>query len=117
MALDKQDWIEILDRMQYESHAFRNLTELQRSAISEAIDALRSATQSLSENFDLHLSDCRAIETAFWRLRNEFENLEPSEYQLEQMDAHHLDWDFENHRWIDATPDSETVDDWEANPS
>jgi hypothetical protein len=110
--MDKQDWIERLNRMQYESNAFRKLTDAQREAISEAIEALRSATQSLGENFDLDLSDCRAIDTAFWKMRNAFENIEPSEWQLNEMDAHNLDWDFENHRWIDATPSDETVDDW-----
>ena len=110
--MDKQDWIEKLESMQQASAAFSKLTEDQREAIREATEALRKATQSLGEIFDLHLSDCRAMENAFWKMRNAFENIEPSEYQLEQIEAHNLEWDYDTQTWSEVTPDDETVDDW-----
>ena len=110
--MDKQDWIERLENMQQANAAFDKLTEDQREAIREATEALRKATQSLGEIFDLHLSDCRAIDTAFWKMRNAFERLEPNEYQLEQIEAHNLEWDYETQTWHEVEPDSETVDDW-----
>jgi hypothetical protein len=115
--MDKQDWINTLNQMQQANAAYSALTKNQRDALTEALDALRSATQSLSEGFDLHLSDCRAIDGAFWRMHNAFEHMEPTEYQLTQLDLHGLEWDYDTQTWSEVTPDSETVDDWEPNPS
>jgi hypothetical protein len=110
--MEKQDWINTLNQMQQASAAFGALTEAQRSAIREAIEALRSATQSLSENFDLHLSDCRAIDIAFWRMHHAFDHMEPTEYQLNQLDLHGLEWDYDTQTWSEVKPSDETVDDW-----
>jgi hypothetical protein len=110
--MDKQDWIERLENMQQASAAYSALTKNQRDALTEAIDTLRSATQSLSNGFDLHLSDCRAIDGAFWRMHNAFEHMEPSEYQIKQIEAHNLEWDYDTQTWHEVEPDSETVDDW-----
>ena len=115
--MDKQDWIEKLENMQQASAAFDKLTEDQREAIREATEALRKAAQSLGEIFDLHLSDCRAIDTAFWKMRNAFERPEPNEQPIKQTEAHNLEWDYETQTWSEVTPDSETVDDWEPSPS
>jgi hypothetical protein len=110
--MDKQDWIERLENMQQANAAYSALTKNQRDALTEAIDTLRSATQSLSNGFDLHLSDCRAIDGAFWRMHNAFEHMEPSEYQIKQIEAHNLEWDYDTQTWHEVEPDSETVDDW-----
>ena len=115
--MEKQDWINTLNQMQQANAAHSALTKNQRDALTEAIDALRSATQSLSEGFDLHLSDCRAIDSAFWRMHHAFEHMEPTEYQIEQIEAHNLEWDYDTQTWSEVTPDSETLDDWEPNPS
>ena len=115
--MEKQDWINTLDKMQQANAAYSALTQNQRDALTEALNALRSATQSLSDGFDLHLSDCRAIDGAFWRMHHAFEHMEPSEHQLEQIEAHNLEWDYETQTWSEVTPEGETVDDWEPHPS
>jgi hypothetical protein len=110
--MEKHNWINTLNRMQSECQALRNLTGTQQEAIRDAIDALRCATNNLSEDFDLCLSDCRAMSRAFWAMHHAFENLEPNEYQLEQIEAHNLEWDYETQTWSEVTPSDETVDDW-----
>ena len=113
MALDKQEWIERLEDMQQANAAFSALPKDQREAIRAATDALRGAVSSLSDGFDLTLSDCRAIDTAFWKMRNAFEENQPNAYQLEKIEAHNLEWDYDTQTWSDVTPSDETVDDWE----
>jgi hypothetical protein len=46
-------------------------------------------------------------------MHHAFEHLEPTEYQLGEIEAHNLEWDYGSHEWHDATPDAETLDDWE----
>ena len=110
--MEKQDWINTLNQMQQASAAFSALTDGQRGAIREAKEALRGAVQSLSDGFDLTLSDCRAIDAAFWRMHNAFEHMEPTEYQLTQLDLHGLEWDYDTQTWSEVAPSDETVDDW-----
>ncbi len=110
--MEKQDWIKTLTRMQQANAAYSALTQNQRDAINEALNALREATRSLSDGFDLHLSDCRAIDAAFWGMHNAFEHMQPTEYQLTQLDLHGLEWDYETQTWFDVVVDGETVDDW-----
>jgi len=115
--MEKQDWINTLKQMQHASAAYNALHEKQRDAIKDAICALREATRSLSDGFDLHLSDCRAIDTAFWKMHNAFEHMQPTEHQLTQLDLHNLEWDYDTQTWHEVEPSDETVDDWEPNPS
>ena len=110
--MEKHNWINTLNRMQSECQALRNLTGTQQEAIRDAIDALRCATNNLAEGFDLHLSDCRAMTRAFWAMHHAFESLEPNEYQLEKIEEHNLEWDYDTQTWSEVVPDSETVDDW-----
>ena len=112
--MEKQDWINTLNQMQQASAAYNALHEKQREAISAALNALRDAIHSLSDGFDLTLSDCRAIDGAFWRMHNAFEHMEPTEYQLTQLDLHGLEWDYDTQTWHEVTPSDETVDDWAA---
>ena len=99
--------------MQQANAAFSALTASQRAAIYFATEALRGAVQSLSDGFDLTMSDCRAIDTAFWRMHNAFEHMEPTEYQVTQLDLHGLEWDYDTQTWHEVTPSDETLDDWE----
>ena len=110
--MDKQDWIERLENMQQANAAYIELMDEQKEAITLTIETLKDALYNLSEGFDLQLSDCRAIDNAFWKMHRAFEHMEPSEYQLEQIEAHNLEWDYETQTWSEVTPDSETVDDW-----
>jgi len=110
--MEKHNWINTLNRMQSECQALRNLTGTQQEAIRDATAALRDATNSLGEDFDLDLSECRAISHAFWAMRNAFEDLEPNEYQIQQIEAHNLEWDYDTQTWSEVTPSDETVDDW-----
>ena len=111
-TMEKHNWINTLNRMQSECQALRNLTGTQQEAIRDAISALRNATDTLGNDFDLCLSECRAIDRAFWAMHHAFENLEPNEHQLEQIEAHNLEWDYDTQTWSEITPDDETVDDW-----
>ena len=115
--MEKQDWINTLNQMQQASAAYNALTAKQIEAISASIETLKDALYNLSEGFDLQLSDCRAIDNAFWKMHHAFEHMEPTEYQLTQLDLHGLEWDYDTQTWSEVTPDSETVDDWEPNPS
>jgi len=110
--MDKQDWIERLENMQQANAAYIELMDDQKEAIKIAIETLKDALYNLSESFDLQLSDCRAIDNAFWKMHHAFEHMEPSEYQIEQIEAHNLEWDYETQTWHEVEPDSETVDDW-----
>jgi len=110
--MEKHNWINTLNRMQSECQALRGLTGTQLEAIRDATEALRNATNTLGEDFDLCLSDCRAISSAFWAMRHAFEDLEPNEYQLEQIEAHNLEWDYDTQTWHEVEPSDETVDDW-----
>jgi hypothetical protein len=110
--MEKHNWINTLNRMQSKCQALRGLTGAQLEAIREATEALRNATNTLGEDFDLCLSDCRAISSAFWAMHYAFEHLEPNEYQLEQIEAHNLEWDYDTQTWSEVTPNDETVDDW-----
>ena len=110
--MEKQDWIERLENMQQANAAYIELMGDQKEAIKIAIETLKDALYNLSEGFDLQLSDCRAIDNAFWKMHHAFEHMEPSEYQIEQIEAHNLEWDYETQTWSEVTPDSETVDDW-----
>ena len=110
--MEKQDWINTLNQMQQASAAYNALTAKQIEAISASIETLKDALYNLSEGFDLQLSDCRAIDNAFWKMHHAFEHMEPNEYQLEQIEAHNLEWDYETQTWSEITPDDETVDDW-----
>jgi hypothetical protein len=111
--MGKQDWINTLDQMQQASAAYNALTAKQIEAISASIETLKDALYNLSEGFDLQLSDCRAIDAAFWKMHHAFEHMEPNEYQLEQIEAHNLEWDYDTQTWSEVTPSDETVDDWE----
>jgi len=115
--MDKQDWIERLENMQQANAAYVELMDDQKEAITLAMQTLKDALYNLSEGFDLQLSDCRAIDNAFWKMHRAFEHMEPSEYQIEQIEAHNLEWDYDTQTWHEVEPDSETVDDWEPNPS
>ena len=98
--------------MQQANAAYIELMDDQREAITTAIEALKDALYNLSEGFDLQLSDCRAIDNAFWKMHHAFEHMQPTEYQLEQIEAHNLEWDYETQTWSEVTPGDETVDDW-----
>ena len=115
--MDKQDWIERLENMQQANAAYIELMDDQKEAITLAMKALTDALYNLSEGFDLQLSDCRAIDNAFWKMHHAFEHMEPTEYQLTQLDLHGLEWDYDTQTWSEVTPDDETVDDWEPHPS
>ena len=110
--MEKQDWINTLNQMQQASAAYNALTAQQIEAISASMQTLKDALYNLSEGFDLQLSDCRAIDSAFWKMHHAFEHMEPNEYQLEQIEAHNLEWDYETQTWSEVVPDDETVDDW-----
>lgn len=111
--MDKQDWIEVLEKLQKKNMGWRALTPDQREAITKTTESLRSAVCSLSDGFDLTLEDCRALEASMWSMHHAFEHLEPTEYQLDEIEAHNLEWDYDAHAWHDAAPDAETLDDWE----
>ena len=115
--MDKQDWIETLENMQQANAAYIELMDDQKEAITLAIETLKDALYNLSEGFDLQLSDCRAIDNAFWKMHHAFEHMEPTEYQLTQLDLHGLEWDYDTQTWHEVQPSDETVDDWEPNPS
>ena len=110
--MDKQDWIERLENMQQANAAYIELMDDQKEAITITIETLKDALYNLSESFELQLSDCRAIDNAFWKMHHAFEHMEPTEYQLTQLDLHGLEWDYDTQTWSEVTPDSETVDDW-----
>jgi len=110
--MDKQDWIERLENMQQANAAYVELMDDQKEAITLAIEALKDALYNLSEGFDLQLSDCRAIDNAFWKMHHAFEHMEPNEYQIEQIEAHKLEWDYDTQTWHEVEPSDETVDDW-----
>ena len=111
--MEKQEWINTLNQMQQASAAYNALTAKQIEAISASIETLKDALYNLSEGFDLQLSDCRAIDNAFWKMHHAFEHMEPNEYQLEQIEAYNLEWDYDTQTWSEVTPSDETVDDWE----
>lgn len=111
--MEKQDWIERLENMQQANAAYVELMDDQKEAITLAMQALKDALYNLSEGFDLQLSDCRAIDTAFWKMHHAFEHMEPTEYQLTQLDLHGLEWDYVTQTWHEVKPSDETVDDWE----
>ena len=115
--MDKQDWIERLENMQQANAAYIELMDDQKEAITLAIETLKDALYNLSEGFDLQLSDCRAIDNAFWKMHHAFEHMEPTEYQLTQLDLHGLEWDYVTQTWHEVKPSDETLDDWEPNPS
>jgi hypothetical protein len=112
--MEKHDWIERLENMQQANAAYVELMDDQKEAITLAMQALKDALYNLSEGFDLQLSDCRAIDTAFWKMHHAFEHMEPTEYQLTQLDLHGLEWDYDTQTWHEVVPSDETVDDWEA---
>ena len=115
--MEKHNWINTLNRMQSECQALRGLTGAQQEAIRDATETIRNATNTFGEDFDLCRSYCHAISRAFWAMYHAFENLEPNEYQLQQIEAHNLEWDYDTQTWYEVELSDETVDDWEPNPS
>ena len=116
--MEKHNWINTLNRMQSECQALRGLTGPQQEAIRDATEAIRNATNTFGEylphftnlwDFDLCLSDRSAISRALWAMHHAFENLEPNEYQLEQIEAHNLKWDYDTQTWHEVELSDETV--------
>ena len=69
----KEKWeIERDKENKLKADAMKSLTKDQLDAINLAHKAIEDALLNIREIEDLHLSDIRNLDIAFWRLRNQF---------------------------------------------
>lgn len=108
--MTKQDYIDMLEGMQSRNLGMRGLTPEQRKALIEAQASVNSIIDSVSDGFEILLSDLRELDNARWGLYNAFSRTEPCDHQIENMREHGLDWDFGAGIWFEVSDDDDTVD-------
>jgi len=68
-----EDWKKERDeRIANDKAAFDSLSDDQQKAITETYAALNDAMDTLRECQDLWISDVKKLDTAYWKLRNNF---------------------------------------------
>ncbi len=97
--MDKQEWINIANKQQQQNMGFRGLTFDQQKAVTELNEVLHEFLWELDECKDVWLSSIRKLESAMYDMKRNFEGL--SEYQVEQMNKHGIEWDIDG-TWFDT---------------